>query len=229
MSLPSPSSLSLPARAFAGALAVFTWASLVFQLVLALEYSLGIGRTLPAALGVYFGYFTILTNGLVALAASFGALAPASPAGRWLLRPRVSGGITAAIVLVGLGHHFLLRAMAPDAGPQWLADTLLHYCTPPAWCLWWWWAARSQPLASRDVALWCGYPVGYFVMTLLRGAVTGLYPYPFLELPVIGLERTLVNAFALLGVFAATGYALVALDRLARRASHLARSTSQPQ
>ncbi|WP_085317051.1 Pr6Pr family membrane protein [Derxia lacustris] len=216
----------MPLKPFAALLAAFTWTSLVFQLVLALDYSFGLGRTLVAALGVYFGYFTILTNLLVALACSFAALAPVSRAGRWLLRPRVSGGIAAGIVLVGLGHHFLLRQLSAQDGPQWLADELLHYVTPPAYLLWWWLAARSQPLAWADAAMWCVYPVGYFVLTLLRGAITGLYPYPFIELPALGTERTLLNAGVLLGVFAATGYALVALDRLARRATSRARATS---
>jgi len=204
-------------RRAAGLLAIVTSASLVFQLVLALDYSFGLGRTLAAALGVFFGYFTVLTNLLVAATCACAAWAPASAPGRQLGRAPAAAGIAASITLVGLGQYFLLSDTAAIDGPQRLADVLLHYVTPPAYVLWWWLGARTAPLRWSHALAWCAYPVGYFVVTLLRGELTGLYPYPFVDLAALGIEHTMANALALLGVFAAIGLVLVALDRATRR------------
>ena len=58
------------------------------------------------------------------------------------------------------------------------------------------------------------YPVGYAAFSLLHGAVTGFYPYPFLEVRQLGYERVLLNMGLLTAAFAVLGLILVGIDRL---------------
>ena len=51
----------------------------------------------------------------------------------------------------------------------------------------------------------------------LRGARSGEYPYPFLDVAELGLSVVLFNALVLLGVFLASGGMLVAVDKVAAR------------
>jgi hypothetical protein len=57
------------------------------------------------------------------------------------------------------------------------------------------------------------YPLVYLVYTLIRGSVTGTYPYPFLDVCVIGYGRMLANAAVLLIAFLGMGLAIVAISR----------------
>ena len=42
------------------------------------------------------------------------------------------------------------------------------------------------------------YPILYLLFILLRGNNSGFYPYPFVNVPKIGLEKALVNSAATL-------------------------------
>jgi hypothetical protein len=64
---------------------------------------------------------------------------------------------------------------------------------------------------------WVLWPLAYFVYAMLRGAATGFYPYPFIDVDRLGYAQVLVNA-----VGVGTGYffvaaVLFALDRLRPR------------
>ena len=49
---------------------------------------------------------------------------------------------------------------------------------------------------------------------MVRGGLTGLYAYPFIDVPVIGYPRALGNALGLLVAFLLLGWAFLALARL---------------
>ena len=50
--------------------------------------------------------------------------------------------------------------------------------------------------------------------SLLHGAITGFYPYPFLAVGHLGYERVLLNMGVLMAAFAVLGLILVGIDRL---------------
>ena len=60
-------------------------------------------------------------------------------------------------------------------------------------------------------------PIGYGIWTLLHGAVTKWYPYPFVDVTQLGLVRVLANLGGLLALFAAVALALVIADRKIER------------
>lgn len=60
---------------------------------------------------------------------------------------------------------------------------------------------------------WLVYPFVYLVYTLIRGSITGTYPYPFLDVSTIGYSRTAANALVLMMVFLGIGVAILAAAR----------------
>jgi len=210
-------------RAFnlpAVSLAALAWSGVLLQLVLSLRMALANGHNLVHGLVVYLGYFTVLTNLFVALVLSALAFPGAGNGGalvRLLRHPSTLGCAVTSIVLVGLGYHFLLRHIWNPQGAQWLADTLLHYVTPMAFCFYWLWALPKTGMGWRSPAGWCLYPLGYFAYALVRGEWLGAYPYPFIDVSAIGYSGTLFNALGLLLVFLVVAGLLLALGKALER------------
>lgn len=179
-------------------LMAMAWFGVLLQLWISLNLAHPNGKIIVAGLVKYFGFFTVITNIFVALTLSMPAFAPASRIGRFFARPQVLACAAANIAFVGLAYHILLRDLWNPVGLQWLADQILHYVTPLAFCTYWlltrpktvslpWWS----PLA------WSSYPLLYFLYSLIRGAVLGIYPYPFIDATSIGYAMALRNAFGL--------------------------------
>jgi len=84
--------------------------------------------------------------------------------------------------VTGAVYNLLLRGGAPGdyVGPQW-PNEVMHVWIP-LFILVDWLLAPGRP-AIRWATLWLvlSYPVVWAGSTLIRGAVTGWYPYPFLE------------------------------------------------
>lgn len=196
---------------FAGAVA---WIGVLLQLYLSISSSLVAGRTIAEGLISYLGYFTVLTNILVALVLSIPIVSSASAPGRFFHRPGVETATAAAIALVCVAYHLLLRHIWNPQSWQLLADVLLHYVTPILYLAYWWVAVPKRKLRWWHVAAWTSYPAGYVAYMLIRGELTGLYPYYFLDVDALGYTKSLTNA---LGVFA--GFVFIALGLLV--AGHL--------
>ena len=199
-------------RIAAAMLAALAWTALLLQLFLSLRLSLANGSGIVHGLWTYLAYFTVLTNLLVAVVASRGALA--ADGGRdapW------RGAAVTAIVLVGLGYHVLLRNIWNPQGAQWLADVLLHYAVPLAALLWWLLLPSRRRIDAVAPLHWLAWPAAYAVYALVRGTISGFYPYPFIDVPALGLPRVLLNAAALMLVFVLAAYLLRALAHWRQR------------
>jgi hypothetical protein len=60
----------------------------------------------------------------------------------------------------------------------------------------------------------------YTAWTLIHGALTGWYPYPFVDVIKLGYEQTLVNIVGLVVAFLSLDFVLVAIDRLIAQLRH---------
>lgn len=202
-------------RLAAAGLAMLAWIALALQFALALRLVIGNGRSVLYGVVFYFGFFTILTNLGVAIVCTAGA---ARGLRSRAYAPCVVGCMTCAIVVVGLGYHFLLRMLWAPAGAQWLADTALHYVVPVGAVLHWLVYPHTTRLPPAAPLMWCAYPVAYFAYALVRGALLHEYPYPFIDVAALGYGRATLNALGLLVVFVAVGYLVrAAANALARR------------
>jgi hypothetical protein len=184
-----------------------------FGLAVQFRASLALLGSPAAALWVMFRYFTIIANLFVAL--TFAGIALGRPR---IASPALLGGVTLAILLVGIVYGLLLRGLIELSGGAKLADLILHRITPVLAPLFWLIFAPKGGLRRRDPWLWSLLPIAYFVYALARGAAEGVYAYPFMDAARIGWLQTATNGLLIALGFVAGGFALVWLDqRLGRR------------
>lgn len=193
--------------------AALGWLALFLQLYLILASRWQSGSSLLGGVDVFFSYFTVLTNILVAVVLTFAGMSGDSPLRRIFLRPSVQGGVAAAIVLVCLAYNLLLRHTWNPQGLQWAADELLHDVMPVLFAIYWWFCVPKGTLRWSNVWPWLIYPVTYFIYILIRGEWVGSYPYPFIEVDRLGYLQTLGNALMVLLGFLMVSWGVVAVDR----------------
>ncbi|MER5437289.1 Pr6Pr family membrane protein [Streptomyces sp. NPDC002790] len=179
-------------------LAAVTAAALVTQLVLVFsgQSAAGAGDTAGDHADVLtrlvrmFSYFTIQSNVLVLVCAASLVLRPARDGALWrVLRLDALLGIT----ITGLVYAIVLAPQIHLEGvPMW-ATVGLHYVAPPLTVLGWLLfgpRARIDAATARRAFVW---PVLWIAYTLVHGAVTDWYPYPFLDVQVRGYGTALRN------------------------------------
>jgi hypothetical protein len=166
------------------------------------------GNRLIAALWEMVMYLTIVTNLLVAVA--FSAIALGHPVAPWIV-----GCMMQTIVLVAVIYALLLRDLPlgplPTAA---LSNTMVHRVTPALVTLFWIVFVPRGSLVWSDAWRWVAYPFGYTCYALVRGAVTGRYPYAFLDAAQIGWPATIRNAALIAVAFVAVSFLLIEIDRL---------------
>lgn len=208
-------SISAQGRRVSAFIAAIGWVALLLQLAVSMRMMMADGHGAPYALWRYLGYFTILTNLLVA------AMHTRVAQHRWPggpePRPSVITGVVLAIAVVGLVYEVLLSGRVPAMGPVWwTADRLLHYAVPALTVLWWVRFVPVDALGFTDPLRWLIYPVAYLGYAMARGAVDGWYPYFFIDVGALGYAAALGNALALaLGMLVA-GLVVIALTRALR-------------
>jgi hypothetical protein len=193
--------------------ALLGWFALVLQLYLMLVQSPPGAAAMVGAVITYFSFFTILTNILVAVIFT----ATVFSLGQWASRPSVQAGAVAYIAIVGIVYRLLLRQLWNPQGMQWVADVILHDVVPVGYVLYWLLFGPRRGLRWKDALGWLTYPAVYLVYLLARGAVSGLYPYPFMDVKVLGYGSVLAHTAVLLLVFLGMGLLVVAVGRRTRR------------
>ena len=208
----------LPLRTAQAGIASVTWFGLLLQLYCSIRQSIANGGDALHGLWMYFAFFTVLTNLLVALVLTLPLVAGDSPAGRFCSRPSTIAGVAANIALVGIAYNLLLRDLWHPQGLQLLADVLLHDAVPIAFVVWGWLVARRSPSALLlDRTRWGLWPIGYFVYAMARGAASGFYAYPFIHVGHLGVWRVLLNASGIFFGFLLVVALLFALERIPAR------------
>ena len=202
------------ARGTGVALSVAAWFGLALQLVLSIRLTYRSGNpSVSGALIIYFGYFTILTNLFVALVATAGLAEGRAAWAKTLAKRGWEGCATASIVFVCASYHLLLREIWSPQGLQWLADIDLHYAVPML-ALLHWTLSRGPRLAASAPLIWCIYPAAYFVYALIRGEWLQTYPYPFIDVSVLGYPRVEIHSLILLAAYVLFGYFVWGIGRV---------------
>lgn len=206
-------------RTLSALLAFITGGALILQLVLLLSLTRdGIGPVLATIR--YFSYFTILSNIAVALVCAWVAFgAPARVESAFATRLRSAAALY--IVVTGGIYVTVLQGLWQPQGAQWLADVSLHYVVPALYLLLWLVFSPKGRLRWSDALRWLVFPLAYLLWSLWRGSWAHEYPYPFLDVAVLGLPKVLRNASAVAGLFLVLGLVLVAIDRALGRGSSL--------
>ncbi len=126
----------------------------------------------------FFAFFTIQSN-LIGVAA-FGWLLSvrSGPRSRGLelLRGAAAVYLTVTFFVV----IFLLSGIDVQLQLAWV-DFVLHKLFPVVVVLDWIVDPPTTRLTARDALLWLIYPIVWTALTVVRGALDGWYPYPFLN------------------------------------------------
>lgn len=162
----------------------------------------------------FFSYFTILTNILVALYSTVVLTKPLSPAGSWFSKPATATALAVYITIVGVVYNAVLRFLWSPQGLQKIVDEALHTVIPLLFIVYWLFWVPKKTLQWKNVFSWLLYPLGYFSYILLRGALSSLYPYPFIDVTILGYQRVFLNSFFLCVVFLAVGLVFIGLGKL---------------
>ncbi|UAY56841.1 Pr6Pr family membrane protein [Arachidicoccus terrestris] len=187
-------------RFIAGTLAVLCWLSLLLQWTLLYGR---VNHSVRHTLARFFGYFTILSNTLVAISFSL-----------WFIYPvdRLSGTLQATlftaicvyIIIVAVIYHALLRKLAVLQGLDQLVNAMLHTWLPVSYIVCWQLLMPAGLLDFTLIPYFLIFPVLYLVYVLLLGYKTDHYPYPFINVLESGYAAVLRNA-----VFITLGFILL--------------------
>ncbi len=150
--------------------------------------------------------FTYLTTALVVLHMSAVWLG-------WSVPRNLSAAMTLAMGLVGTVYWALLAPATPIAGLKWYPNIGMHLAVPVLTALWWLGFARKD-LPLRDVPMWLIWPLVYCIYALIRGQITGIYPYFFIDVGQFGWPIVIRNILGLLVAFGLAGVLQWAAGRL---------------
>ncbi|MGN7783352.1 Pr6Pr family membrane protein [Niabella sp. 22666] len=195
-------------KSSAGLLALAGWFAVIAQYVLMLNNNV---NTVGEATIRFFSYFTILTN--IAVATYYTALLIDAPIAR--TRGLLSA-ITIYIIIVGLVYQVALRHIWDPQGLQKWVDELLHSVIPLG-ALIYWGLFEKKGLRYSQIFAWSIYPLVYLLFILIRGSISGFYPYPFVNVTEIGLQQTLINALIILALFMVLSLVFIFINRKVRK------------
>ena len=156
----------------------------------------------------FLSYFTIESNliaAVVLLAAGFAARAGHAPSERLDLW---RGAATLYIATTGIVYSALLAADA-DNLLAW-TNIVLHYVMPVAVVADWALDRPAWRIPFARALAWAIYPVAFIAYTLVRGEITGWYPYPFLDVAERGYPAVVVTLAILAAALLAAIWGLAA-------------------
>lgn len=163
----------------------------------------------------FFAFFTIQSN-LIGVATF-----------AWLLRigdrprPRalelLRGASAIYLTVTFFVVIFLLSGADVQLDMLWI-DVTLHKLFPVVVVLDWILDPPRVRLTSRDIVTWLIYPIAWAVLTVIRGALDGWYPYPFLDPANGGYGQVAVTIAAITVGFILVAAVIMAIGNARSRA-----------
>jgi hypothetical protein len=204
--------MTLPHRTYLLVATVLAWGALALQLHLTLSLSATNGMSTTGGIVRFFSYFTVTTNTLAAITFTSVLLARNTMRRPFFARPGVIAAVTMYMIVVGITYSLLLRSTWNPVGLQLVADRLLHDVMPIVMVAYWLVFVTRGSLHWRMIGWWLVYPIAYLVYSLAAGPVSGFYPYPFIDVTVLGYPRTLANSAALAVAFTVLASLMIGAD-----------------
>ncbi len=156
----------------------------------------------------FFAFFTIQSN-LVGVAAFVLLIA-----GRGREPSRGLDLLRGAAVIYLTVTFFVVIFLLSDVDVQlqlvWV-DVALHKIFPIVVVIDWILDPPRTRLTLRDIGLWIVYPLIWTALTLVRGAVDGWYPYPFLDPANGGYATVAITVVGVTIAFLVIGVATLAI------------------
>jgi len=164
----------------------------------------------------FFSYFTVQSNVIVIVTTGMLTRDPERD-GRWFRVARIAGLI--GILVTFVVYLQALRPLLDLSGVAAVTDAGFHIVTPVLAVVGWV-IFGPRPRFDRSTLLWSlVWPGVYFVYSLIHGAITGWYPYPFVDVVKIGYPLAMRNLAVVIVLLLAVGAVYVWLDRRLHRTS----------
>lgn len=162
----------------------------------------------------FFAFFTIQSN-LIGVGAFVWLLATRdAPRSRRLELLRAGAAVYLTITFFVV--IFLLSNVDVQLGLVWV-DVVLHKIFPIVVVADWLLDPPQHRLTPRDIAVLLVFPAVWTILTMIRGALDGWYPYPFLDPANGGYGQVLVTAAVVLVAFIGVTWLIIELGN--RRAA----------
>lgn len=203
-------------RVYAGVMMVLGWFAVIAQLVLILDNDTSGVLTLVIR---FISYFTILTNILVAICFTTLAMFPGSTWAAFFNKPATIAATTVYITVVGITYNLLLRQVWDPQGLQKVVDELLHTIIPVLSILYFVVFAPKRRLPWTVAFGWLIYPLVYSIYIVIRGEIVTEYPYPFIDVSILGYGQALINCFFILVGFLLVSLLFIWIGRLKTKGS----------
>ena len=193
-------------------IALAGWFGILLQLYLILSVKNHFGFV--EKLVNFISFFTVLTNIIVAISLTEVLINPTWGMGKFFTKAAASSAIAVYILIVGAVYFLTLRKLWDPQGWQFIADVLLHYAIPLMYGIYWLVFVPKGQLRWSYSIRWLIYPFLYFVYILIRGALSGQYPYHFIDVNLLGYGGALLNAVYVLLAFIGLGLLIIGIDKL---------------
>jgi hypothetical protein len=143
-------------------------------------------------------FFTIQSNILSGLASAQLARNPTRDGRLWrAVRLASLFGIT----VTGLVYATVLaKVHEPHGWQEASTNIVFHYIVPIMMVLGWLLFGPRRRIEGRTIMLAILWPIAWAIYSLIHGAITKWYPYPFLDVNTHGYVRVIVNAVAVVAV-----------------------------
>jgi hypothetical protein len=125
----------------------------------------------------YFSYFTIQSNLIAVAALLWAAFSMGSRSGRL---DHFRGAATTYTTVTFVVFALLLADSDVDTAIVWV-DRVLHRVIPIVMLVDWLIEPPVMRIELRRAMWWVAYPLMWVAYTMVRGAIVGSYPYPFLD------------------------------------------------
>lgn len=159
------------------------------------------GTAVGWRIGRVFSFFTVQSNVLSGLSSAALVANVARDGRRFrILRLDALFGIT----VTGIVYSTVLaKVHEPHGWQETSTNTVVHYIVPIMMVLGWLVFGPRPRITPGVIGLAMIWPALYLAYALVVGAISKWYPYPFLDVASQGYGRVLLNAVAVVLVFAA--------------------------
>jgi hypothetical protein len=185
-------------------------------LVLAALLSSTLDAVGAGTLAQHLSYFTNLSNLFFAGLLVAVLVIPGGHRPGWL--DEVRGAVAFYLVMTGIIYALLVAPL--DELLRWdigWTGIVLHRLAPVVALAEWLLTPRRHPSSPARLLRWQLYPVAFLALTWLRGAVTGWYPYAFLDPTASSWPQVLVTTAVVLVAFLVVALLVHLLEGRARR------------
>jgi len=177
-------------------LAIIGWITLVVRIYLKITTS---GLPLMESLVQFFSFFTVLTNLLVTIYCTVHLLSSNQQNRTNLfLRPDTLTALTVFILMVGTVYHLVLKSLWNPEGLLMITDEIYHTFVPLGTLALWIVSTNNRLGNLKNLFSWMLYPILYLLFILIIGSFSDFYPYPFLNVAELGIEKVMGISFYIL-------------------------------